>query len=510
MRVRAGLVALSILVGCGSAAEVQQQTSDAGPERVTDVDGGSADGGSDAGSTASEPGVPADVAIQEVSLYQAVKVSLGSGGQVASRTAAPIVAGRAALVRVGIGPLAGFVPRALGCELRIDPGSGGVQRFTATAQLSQPSDDAQPDSFFTFALPAELLTPNARWSATLTDDAAAPLPAGTASPARLPVDGTTAPLGARDDAGGLQLVLVPVQWNGDGSGRLPDTSPAQLDRIRSLLTALYPLVHLDLTVHAPLPYSGGLTWSGNVDFGELNAELQQLRQSDGAPDEAYYYGLVEPADSFSAYCGGSCVTGQSYVVDDPSDAALRVGSGQGWSGEDAAWTLAHEVGHELGRYHAPCSASGADPGYPYAGGATGVWGYDPRSGAFLSPSATSDFMGYCDDTWTSDYTWSAIFDRLLAVHGAAPRQRSERFRFLGVEPVRGARWRLPLVLAHAPAGPQVTGTWLDGEGRALETVQVTRLHYAEGGGYDLAVPEPPAGAAQLELDGERYPLPRTR
>ncbi len=129
------------------------------------------------------------------------------------------------------------------------------------------------------------------------------------------------------------------------------------------------------------------------------------------------YGLVAPASSLSAYRGGSCVTGQSYVADDPKDASSRVGSGVGFVGEDSAWTLAHELGHMDGREHAPCDTSQWDAGYPYKGDALGVAGLDQRTHALIPASGATDLMGYCDPLWISDYTYSALFDRVLAVSG---------------------------------------------------------------------------------------------
>ena len=35
-------------------------------------------------------------------------------------------------------------------------------------------------------------------------------------------------------------------------------------------------------------------------------------------------------------------------------------------------------------------------------------------------------MGYCNDEWISDYTYQAIFDRILAVHRVAVSARSAR------------------------------------------------------------------------------------
>ena len=68
-------------------------------------------------------------------------------------------------------------------------------------------------------------------------------------------------------------------------------------------------------------------------------------------------------------------------------------------------TIAHELGHNLNLSHVLCSGGegGADPTYPYEGGDTGVWGYDPREGGSLVPPDRADLMTYCDPVWVSDY-----------------------------------------------------------------------------------------------------------
>jgi hypothetical protein len=170
------------------------------------------------------------------------------------------------------------------------------------------------------------------------------------------------------------------------------------------------------------------------------------------------------------------------------------------------------VGHEQGRYHAPCQAGSPDPNFPYADGAIGTWGYDPRSGQFLSPADTSDFMGYCDPTWASDYTYSALFDRLLALHGAAPRLHEEKrpYRFLGLDGWGGAVWRAPLWLGHAPHGPQVQVRWLDASGALLRAETASRLTISDGPEVELALSQAPLGATAVEItdDGRvrRYPV----
>jgi hypothetical protein len=70
--------------------------------------------------------------------------------------------------------------------------------------------------------------------------------------------------------------------------------------------------------------------------------------------------------------------------------------------------LAHELGHNFSLYHAPCGgAAGADPQYPYAGGLTGVYGYDMVTGLLKLPTQT-DIMGYCANTWISDYHYTRV------------------------------------------------------------------------------------------------------
>ncbi len=67
-----------------------------------------------------------------------------------------------------------------------------------------------------------------------------------------------------------------------------------------------------------------------------------------------------------------------------------------------ASTIAHELGHMMKLWHAPCGVSG-DPLFPYADGSIGVWGYDFGEGVLVAPQRP-DVMSYCrDGYWISDY-----------------------------------------------------------------------------------------------------------
>jgi hypothetical protein len=94
-------------------------------------------------------------------------------------------------------------------------------------------------------------------------------------------------------------------------------------------------------------------------------------------------------------------------------------------GSDAApnapWTFVHELGHHFARLHSPsCGAGGIDANYPYANGTIGVTGFDPVSGA-LKPPSTPDIMGYCDNRWISDYTFTGILGYRAAQANVASR-----------------------------------------------------------------------------------------
>lgn len=436
-------------------------------------------------------GLADGASIDGLALFQGVRVALADDGDVLSSRNAPVVAARDAVVRAYVTVTGN---RTLTGELAVWEGDRLVAIHEASVTLSGSSSDARPGSFLSFDVPAAEITETARLSVRLVDPAGA-APSGE-HPARLPRDGTSLPLGAEDDLAGLNLVLVPLRYETDDSDRLPDTSNPWLSQLRGLLTSLYPLVDVEITVRDAVAWDRGLTFTGNVDFGAVNAMLLDLREDDDAAPGAYYYALVRPDATFSDYCGGSCVTGQSYVVDDAESADFRVGSGVGFGTESSAWTAAHELGHEHGRYHAPCDTSGPDADYPYDGGEIGVWGYDARDGSFLPPD-TTDFMGYCDSQWISDYTWSAIFERTRAVSAlsAPAHARTLLVRLDGERaiPIGVRERRVPRTRAT------VFHRYLDARGRVLSFGNVPAIDQSHSTERLVALPAPPLGAVTLEL-----------
>jgi hypothetical protein len=133
--------------------------------------------------------------------------------------------------------------------------------------------------------------------------------------------------------------------------------------------------------------------NGNGAWNDIVFEIYGKKVAES--NSRYYYGVVKPT-----YNSG--VAGVGYI---------GAGAAIGWdklpSGSSVA---AHEWGHNWGRQHAPCGGAGnPDVNYPYAGGEIGVIGYDLVNG-MIKPAESHDLMGYCDDEWISDYTYTSVMD----------------------------------------------------------------------------------------------------
>ena len=184
--------------------------------------------------------------------------------------------------------------------------------------------------------------------------------------------------------------LVPIaQSNGLVAGVSAQNAAAYLNDIRRM----YPVGAIDVDVRATYTSYAGVVQSNdnNGAWNALLSEISALRALDGS--SRYYYGVVK-----TTYTSG--VAGIGYLA---SPAAV------GWdhlpSGADV---MAHELGHNWGRLHAPCGgAAFADPQFPYPTGNIGVSGFDITTSTF-KVSTLADIMGYCLPAWVSDFNYKGI------------------------------------------------------------------------------------------------------
>lgn len=357
-------------------------------------------------SALSEP-LAQNISISEIAILQSLKVPVMRSGDVADRGDLPLIALRDSVLRVYVNPESAFQPHTLTARARIttsSPTGDFAQVFSATASVSGPTVEKDLSTSINIPIPGIVLEPGASVTVVLNDtkgdDATTPT-----STARWPQDGTSSDLGVVSGSDHVRVMIVPVEYDADGSGRLPDTSDTQLEAYRKRFFQLYPTAEVDITVHDPWPYSGAISGSG-AGFSEVLTALGQLRAADQPDPDVYYYGAFSPTADFGSFCGGGCIAGLS-----PIGAPYSVGLG--FFGDVASGTAVHEVGHAHGRAHAPCGGAGSpDPNYPYPGGLIGVWGYDPFGPLMIDPQAYTDMMSYCSPTWISDYHYNLIFKRV--------------------------------------------------------------------------------------------------
>lgn len=428
MRASIGL-GLSVLVGLVACA-VGGDDSTVSPHEPSTPSG---DVGSSIDPTEPPAPIVRGLSISEVAVFQAVKVTVvKDGARVGTELRkAPVVADRPGMMRVYVTPESGWQPREVTVELRLSANDATFPVLRETKTIHAASTDEDVASTFNLEIPAESLPQGVAFQVALTapdgDDAAT---AGN-SKGRFPSDGGIEELGA-ERSGKVRVVLVPVKYDADGSGRVPGVGDKELALYKSTLMRLYPTSEVELTARAPFAWSSTISSNGG-GFSQVLRAITQLRQEDKVEKDVYYYGLLTPTDSMQSYCRGGCVTGLSPVVDTPSASGMRASIGIGYGNAESASTMAHELGHAHGRAHAPCGGpQGVDPRYPYQGGSIGAWGYDIFSKTLISPAKGRDIMGYCRNEWVSDYTYNALFDRIAAI-------REEQQKIATPDPLAAAK-----------------------------------------------------------------------
>ncbi len=244
-------------------------------------------------------------------------------------------------------------------------------------------------------------------------------------------------------------------------GRTGNVTAANKGAFLTSVRRMFPLNTVVSDVRAPFTASATDIQStdGNGQWLTVLSELNALRATDGAPSTMHYYGVLGVS-----YTSG--VAGYGYV---PGRAAV------GWdllpSGDEVA---AHEWGHNFSRNHAPCGTTG-DTNFPYSGGIIGHWGWNSALNTLVPPSWT-DVMGYCNNQWVSDYTWSAAMQyrsTAAAVVASAGASDTPREGLLVWGRITNGRVQLePAFRVQAPAGAGVPSSairleLLDADGATL-------------------------------------------
>ncbi|HET6230066.1 MAG TPA: hypothetical protein VFE05_08355 [Longimicrobiaceae bacterium] len=200
----------------------------------------------------------------------------------------------------------------------------------------------------------------------------------------------------------LAVRLVPIKH--ENTALVGGVNAGNMDQFLSVVKKIWPIAAYDGDVHAV--YTTGLAplESAGGGWDQLLQEINALRVAEGT--NRYYYGVMHTNYQFG-------VVGLGYIG--------QLKTAIGWdSGTDAYYTLAHEMGHNFGRRHAPSlgntcgTPSGIDTGFPYINGHIGGFGYDQAEG-LVKDTSFADIMGYCNNQWVSDYNYNAVMDYMTGV-----------------------------------------------------------------------------------------------
>lgn len=212
---------------------------------------------------------------------------------------------------------------------------------------------------------------------------------------------------------------------------------------------LLPAAALDVTLHAPV------TTSSESGFAILTeVELIRRMESDGP---GYWLAMKAPVPTIG-------LLGVAFDIPSWSSYSVPMSS-----------TIAHELGHNLGLYHAPCGgAGGPDPLFPDRNGRIGSWGYDHTNDRLITPYAP-DLMSYCGGGWIGDYHFSNALRHRVATEVEAAASFGGKKRSVlvwGGRDADGKPFLEPALLADALPSSLPTGHDYRLVGRTAEGVEV--------------------------------------
>jgi hypothetical protein len=203
----------------------------------------------------------------------------------------------------------------------------------------------------------------------------------------------------------LDIVVVPIRYYYGGSYLFPPVT--NFDFLPPGFMGIYPIHDVNISVHAPVNFSGDLyTTQGWSDLLDKVTSIRANEVGNGGP--IVYYGVVPLDDGNRTTWYGGGIQGIGWI-------GVRASVGLtdlediGIDGDEIAL---HEVGHNFGRRHAPCSVNvDLDRNYPYDGGLIGQFGFNMNTFNVMSKTQRADIMGYCNRVWISDYNYKALYNK---------------------------------------------------------------------------------------------------
>lgn len=317
------------------------------------------------------------LAVQGIQITQSAQPAGGT---------APLVQGRAAAVRVFLqGDRVNFFAPQV--RVKVYHGAALAATLTAAANaIPTAVDPGRLDETWNVQLPAELVVPGLRVLVEADPQGLVPLASGSGTV--FPAPGV--PLAADVRAvPPLYLRVIPIRQAAVGAtGEVSQQNLAQY--LRPLID-MFPVAQVHADLHAV--YSTSITAVNGNSWSELLREINTLRVVEGS--QRYYYGVLKRT--------GGGIAGIGYVGHPAALGYDRL--------PEAAQTFAHELGHNFGRYHAPCgNPAGVDAAFPTPDARLDSYGWDVATGQVRAPGDHYDLMSYCGPEWITHYTYRGIMD----------------------------------------------------------------------------------------------------
>lgn len=420
------------------------------------------------------------IRILAVQANQGVGIDVARGGEVipATERAGALIHGRKTQLRATWQLAIGSQPRAIQAVLELSFPDGTVETLIDERNVGDDSYFGGRDTAFEWTIPQEDVVAGLRYEITLfeTSSQGPDFPPSDPFPSEGPADLELDPTDLT-----IRVVAIPVVTPGGGVTATPELRQAFEDNLR----VTFPVQDVEVTWRAP--------WNRSAKLAQEQDAFDYILDARDQDDVGVaYYHLLLDDDTCCDESGGEFDWGGlgDLITDDDvangyyGDAVTRLYRGEdangdiGWLGLD---TVTHELGHNHGRDHAPCGGPAyVDEAFPYRGATIGVPGFDIVTERMLFPTipdaaygtVPTDFMAYCSNRWWSDYSWTALYERIKLrsrMHAHAPRMEGLELRGY-VRPGKKTAWRI----VRGPTNP--TGP---SNGPAL------RLRGADGGETSL-------------------------